>query len=168
MDEAECEDERWIVVDGRKWRATDPNIPEPFRQELVNELMRARRAIGAAKKAGDEDRVEAQRAYVQAAKVALGERGEPWWEPPSPDGQRHRLEAAVLALSAHRGPDKTICPSDAARAVGGEGWRSLMDTAREVARDLAREGTIEVTQKGAALDPDVPWRGPVRIRRLAT
>lgn len=31
------------MVDGRRWRATDPSIPEPLRQELVNELMAARR-----------------------------------------------------------------------------------------------------------------------------
>ncbi len=60
------------------------------------------------------------------------------------------------------GPD--ICPSDAARAVGGEGWRSLVDPVREVVRDLARSGEVEVVQRGEVLDPDRPWRGPVRIR----
>ena len=30
-----------------------------------------------------------------------------------------RLRAAILALAHHRGPDSSICPSDAARAVGG-------------------------------------------------
>lgn len=37
---------RWIVIDGRRWRATDPSIPEPLRQELVNNLMAARRGSG--------------------------------------------------------------------------------------------------------------------------
>ena len=74
------------------------------------------------------------------------------------------LRATILALSTERGPDKTICPSDAARAVGGDAWRELMDDAREIARDLARNGDVEITQKGQVLDPYAPWRGPIRIR----
>ena len=69
-----------VIIDGRKWRATDPSIPEERRQELVNELMSARRAVGAAKRAGDAEAEKAARERVHAAKVALGERGEPWWE----------------------------------------------------------------------------------------
>ena len=75
-----------------------------------------------------------------------------------------KLRSAILDLARERGPDKTICPSDAARAVGGEQWRDLMDDARDVARDLARRGDVEITQKGTVLDPDQPWRGPIRIR----
>jgi Protein of unknown function (DUF3253) len=75
-----------------------------------------------------------------------------------------RLRAAILELSRERGPAKTICPSDAARAVGGENWRGLMDDARDIARDLARHGEVEIMQKGEVLDPDATWRGPIRIR----
>ena len=75
-----------------------------------------------------------------------------------------RLRAAILDLARERGPDKTICPSDAARAIGGDDWRDLMDDARDVARELAREGDVEITQKGEVLDPDAAWRGPIRIR----
>ena len=74
------------------------------------------------------------------------------------------LRTAILELARARGPAKTICPSDAARAVGGDGWRDLMDDARETARDLARRGEVEITQRGDVLDPDAPWRGPIRIR----
>jgi len=73
-------DGRYIIVDGRRWRATDPSIPEERRQELVNELMSARRAVGAAKRADDEEAEREARARVHAAKVALGERGPKWWE----------------------------------------------------------------------------------------
>lgn len=59
----------------------------------------------------------------------------------------------------------SICPSEAARAVGGEDWRPLMEPAREAARILARAGEVEVTQKDVVLDPDAIWRGPIRIRR---
>ena len=75
-----------------------------------------------------------------------------------------RLREAILRLARERGPDKTICPSAAARAVGGDHWRDLMDDARETARDLARRGEVEITQKGEVLDPDATWRGPIRIR----
>jgi Protein of unknown function (DUF3253) len=75
-----------------------------------------------------------------------------------------RLRAAILSLAAERGPSSSICPSDAARAVGGDGWRDLMEDARDVARTMARAGRVEVTQRGEVLDPDAPWRGPVRIR----
>lgn len=145
-----------VVVDGRRWRATDPSIPDALRSELVKELMAARRAV---KEVGD-----AARPRVQDAKVALGERGQPWWEEPTAEGRRERIAAALRTLARHRAPDGTTCPSDAARAVGGEGWRRLMDETRSVARELADGGEVEVVQKGDVLDPDGAWTGPVRIR----
>lgn len=78
-----------VVIDGRKWRATNPNLPEDERQRLVNELMSARRAVGAALKAADKEAEEAARARVQAAKVALGERGPKWWEENQQDSPEH-------------------------------------------------------------------------------
>ena len=74
------------------------------------------------------------------------------------------LRDAILRLADERGPSKTICPSDAARAIGGDEWRDLMPDARETARELANEGRVEITQKGKAIDPNEPWRGPIRIR----
>lgn len=75
-----------------------------------------------------------------------------------------KLRATILQLARERGPQKSICPSDATRAVGGEQWRDLMDDARTIARELARDGDVEITQKGEVLDPDGDWRGPIRIR----
>lgn len=75
-------DGRYVIIDGRRWRATDPSIPEERRQELVHELMSARRAVGAAKRKDDAEAERAARARVHAAKVALGERGPKWWERP--------------------------------------------------------------------------------------
>lgn len=162
------DDGRWVVVDGRRWRASDPSIPATLRQELVDELMDARRAVGAAKRADDHDAEASARARVQAAKVALGERGAPWWEDPTAGDRRTRLESAIVALADHRAPDRTICPSDAARIAGGEQWRDLMDDAREIARHLMVQGRVDVLQKGQPVDPDEEWRGPVRIRGRAT
>jgi Protein of unknown function (DUF3253) len=148
-------DGRYLIVSGRRWRATDPAIPESLRQELVNELMAARRLVRS-----DPDTA---RPRVQDAKVALGERGDPWWEP-TPEGQRVRLAAAMRALLRHRRPDATICPSDAARVVGGESWRDLMDAAREVAAELSQEGIIAVRQHGADVDVAAAV-GPIRLAR---
>jgi hypothetical protein len=75
-----------------------------------------------------------------------------------------RLRTAILDLTRERGPAKSICPSDAARAVGGDDWRDLMEQARDVARDLARTGDVEITQGGDVVDPDATWRGPIRLR----
>ncbi|WP_101947778.1 DUF3253 domain-containing protein [Mycobacterium sp. 3519A] len=75
-----------------------------------------------------------------------------------------RLRAAIMNLARQRGPTKTICPSDAARAVGGDDWRDLMEQARDAARALAKAGEVEITQQGKVLDPDAAWRGPIRIR----
>ena len=73
-------DGRYVIIDGRRWRASDPSLPEERRQKLVGELMAARRAVGAAKRAGDAEAERAARDSVHAAKVALGERGPKWWE----------------------------------------------------------------------------------------
>ena len=148
-------DGRYVVVDGRRWRASDPDIPDALRQQLVNELMSARRAV----QAGEDD----ARERVQDAKVALGERGQPWWEP-SADGRARRLVASTRALLRHRKPEATICPSDIARVVGGAGWRSLLGDARDVVAELRRGGVVRVTQRGNEIDPATA-RGPIRIGR---
>ena len=97
---------------------------------------------------------------MQDAKVALGERGEEWWSP-TEEGWRVRLAATIRALLRHR-DGSTICPSDAARVVGGEDWRDLMSLARDVAAALAAEGTIRVQQKGVDVDP-AEATGPIRL-----
>ncbi|WP_115281315.1 DUF3253 domain-containing protein [Mycolicibacterium tokaiense] len=77
---------------------------------------------------------------------------------------RRQLRDSIRDMATARGPESSICPSDAARAVGGQDWRDLMDDARDCARELARAGQVEITQRGEVLDPDAQWRGPVRIR----
>jgi hypothetical protein len=75
-----------------------------------------------------------------------------------------RLRAAILALARHRGPESSICPSDAARAVGGDDWRDLTEQSRGIAFELACDGDVDITQRGDIVDPQVPARGPIRIR----
>jgi hypothetical protein len=47
--------------------------------------MPARRAVGQAERSGDVPAEATARTDVHAAKVALGERGPPWWTDGSPD-----------------------------------------------------------------------------------
>ena len=76
------------------------------------------------------------------------------------------LEEAIVRLLAARPRGATICPSEAARQVGGPGeedWRPLMEPARRAARRLVAEGRVEITQSGRAVDPSTA-AGPIRIR----
>ncbi|MDT0186002.1 DUF3253 domain-containing protein [Microbacterium sp. ARD31] len=76
-----------------------------------------------------------------------------------------QLEDAILDLLARRAPTATICPSDAARAVGDESsWRDLMDPARAAAARLVESGDVEITQGGRVVDLATA-KGPIRIRR---
>lgn len=75
-----------------------------------------------------------------------------------------QLEAAILALLDRRARGATICPSEAARSVGGEGWRPLMEPARRAARRLVAAGEVVITQGGVVVDPSTA-KGPIRIRR---
>jgi hypothetical protein len=161
----EADGDHYFVVDGRRWRATDPGIPDPLKTELVAELMAARRAVRDAQ--GEATAVAAARARVQDAKVALGERGEPWWESSSDQARQQRLAAAIRTLLRHRAADKTICPSDTARVVGGADWRAAMEAAREVTGQLAAAGVIEVRQRGQRVQLD-EVNGPIRLARGPT
>jgi hypothetical protein len=74
------------------------------------------------------------------------------------------LERSVLELLAARARSATICPSEAARAVGGDDWRDLMEPARAAARRLVARGEVEITQGGRVVDGSTA-KGPIRIRR---
>jgi hypothetical protein len=82
-------DGRYFVVRGRLWRRADPRLPEARRQQLVQDLMAARRAIAAARQSGDGDAERTARRKVDDAKIALGERGPVWWDDGAPDLNRH-------------------------------------------------------------------------------
>lgn len=84
-----------VVIDGRRWRATDPEIPEDVAAELRRRLMAARRDVGRALKQQDREAEAAARALVHRAKTALGERGTPWWEQ-TPEERRQRWEAGLV------------------------------------------------------------------------
>lgn len=75
-------DGRYVVINGRRWRATDPAIPELRRAELTRTLMAWRREVRRANGTAEESTA---RAGVHATKIALGERGAPWWEQSYPE-----------------------------------------------------------------------------------
>lgn len=147
-------DGRFLVIGGRRWRASDPGIPDPLRQELVDELMSARRAART-------DPATA-RPRVHDAKMALGERGRAWWEEPSEAERSARIAATIRALLRKR-DGTSICPSDAARVVGGEAWRDRMADVRRVAGEMAARGVLVVTQKGEEVGANAS--GPIRLNR---
>ncbi len=74
------------------------------------------------------------------------------------------LERSLEDLLDARAASSSVCPSEAARAVGGEEWRDLMEPARAAARRLVVAGRAQITQGGAVVDPDTA-RGPIRVRR---
>ncbi len=77
------------------------------------------------------------------------------------------LEASIERLLDQRSGGATICPSEAAREVGGddeERWRPLMEPARSAARRLVNEGKVQITQAGRVVDPSTA-KGPIRVRR---
>ena len=88
-------DGHYFVVKRRLWRCTNPELPEEERQRWVRHLMSARRAVRAA--ADDAEALAAAREQVQQAKVALGERGPPWWGRAAPTYDRCLVENTPYA-----------------------------------------------------------------------
>ncbi len=107
-------DGRYLVVRGRLWRKSDPALAPGERQALVEDLMQARRAVGAALRTGNEDALRRAREAVARAKTGLGERGPVWWTDGAPDLSRRMIRntgyaawyqgAARVAAAADDGP----------------------------------------------------------------
>ncbi|MDT0182230.1 DUF2256 and DUF3253 domain-containing protein [Microbacterium sp. ARD31] len=76
-----------------------------------------------------------------------------------------KLTRTIVELLDARAAAATICPSEAARAVGGDDWRDLMEPARRAARRLVAAGEVEITQRGQVVDPSTA-KGPIRIRKV--
>ena len=73
-------------------------------------------------------------------------------------------ETAILDLLQARGVGKTICPSEAARAVAKarnvpDDWREDMDDTHAAARKLAGQGAVRLFQGGEEVgDPVGAYR----------
>lgn len=76
------------------------------------------------------------------------------------------IHECVVELLEHRAPEESICPSEAARVLGGElnvEWRDLMRPVRDVAARMADQGRIDILQSGSPVDIRNA-RGPIRLR----
>ncbi len=76
------------------------------------------------------------------------------------------IEETMLRLVAERGSDKTCCPSEVARALGGphpDGWGPLMQPVRRVAVRLTKEGRVQIVRKGKPVDDPDDFRGIYRL-----
>ncbi|MEC3861984.1 DUF3253 domain-containing protein [Mesobacterium sp. TK19101] len=69
------------------------------------------------------------------------------------------IAGVLMALAEARGPDKTFCPSEAARRLADD-WRPLMPHIRRVAATLP----LTATQKGTKVDPQTA-HGPIRLSK---
>ena len=75
----------------------EPGLDPDLKTALVADLMRARRAVGSALKAGDKEDEVKSRQDVDAVKHALGERGAVWWQDGAPDFNRHMVMTTPYA-----------------------------------------------------------------------
>jgi hypothetical protein len=90
-----ADSERYLVVDGRRWRREDPGLPEDVAAQLRSHLGRARSEVGRLRRAGEDPAPARER--VDLAKHGLGERGNPWWEQSDAE-RRTRSEDALREL----------------------------------------------------------------------
>lgn len=84
-------------------------------------------------------------------------------EPADKPAELTALEATILALAAKAGPEKSICPSEAARAMAPEDWRPLMTATRRAAVRLQAAGRIAILRKGKPVAAE-DVRGVIRLR----
>ncbi len=94
-DDAVSDDERWLVINGRRWRRTDPSLPAELVAALTSHLGRGRSGVRRAQ--GDPDALAAARRRVDLAKHGLGERGPYWWDEPESE-RLHRARQALAEL----------------------------------------------------------------------
>ncbi len=78
------------------------------------------------------------------------------------------IEATILRMVAERGADKTVCPSEVARALVAPAtsqdiWSRLMQPVRRVAIRLAGQGEIAILRKGKPVADPAALRGVYRL-----
>lgn len=64
--------------------------------------------------------------------------------------EQDEAAAMIMKLIAARGDGKTICPSEAARALDADAWREAMPRVHAAAAELAAAGKVVLTQRGVA------------------
>ena len=90
-------DGRYLVIQGRLWRAPNPFLPAEAKVRHMRDLLNGRRTLKAAKAAGDDEAISAARKLVARAQVGLGERGPVWWKDGAPDFNRAQVRNSPYA-----------------------------------------------------------------------
>jgi hypothetical protein len=87
---------------------------------------------------------------------------------PMTEDKTDTIAQSILSLCNAVGPQKTICPTDAAKAFAeqrGEddlAWRHHLTQVRRQAVALAMEGRLVIYRKGKPVDPE-DFRGVYRL-----
>lgn len=76
--------------------------------------------------------------------------------------RKSTLDELILELVDERGEEKTVCPSEVARAKRDENWQQLMGEIRVRAIKLADAGQIAIYRKGKPADPH-DFKGVYRL-----
>lgn len=74
------------------------------------------------------------------------------------------LRAEILRQTRARGPEKSICPSEVARALAPGDWRPLLGAVRAAAGLLQAEGAVQILRKGKPIPPEA-MHGVIRLRQ---
>lgn len=73
------------------------------------------------------------------------------------------VQSAIMTAIDQRGPTQSVCPSEIARAIWPDDWRSHMDDVRTAAAALVTQGHVQVTQRGKVVDLSTVT-GAIRLR----
>lgn len=96
-------------------------------------------------------------------------------EEPAAGGAETALDPVageILRQIGARGPGKSVCPTEVARAIAAararpsdppDAWRRYLTAVRQQALNLARQGRIVILRKGKAQDPNKPVKGVIRL-----
>ena len=91
---------------------------------------------------------------------------------PDPDAFSDPVAGEILRHVRARGPGKSVCPSEVARAFADQRrkptdppdlWRSYMNPVRQQAKALARQGHIAILRRGRPVDSHAPVKGVIRL-----
>ncbi len=79
------------------------------------------------------------------------------------DSPKNTVREAILELTVARGPGKTICPTDAAKAVSASEWRKVLADVRAEAIRLHKAGAITIYRKGKPVENPETFKGVYRL-----
>lgn len=74
-----------------------------------------------------------------------------------------KISATILTLATERGKSKTICPSEVARQLFPDNWRTHMEDVQKAAFELRSKGKVRILQKGIEVE-GTEVVGPIRIQ----